>query len=144
MSITKKARKSASSKSRKRNYPKGLVLPEREIRDLAGNLRIREAQRAALCLLIVDKAARAISDGKAESGELNLRLIKEIAVEEKCRQIRRIITAIIAAIEHGGEGVFAARLTITRFIELAFENQPDPNMAEDQYNIKLRKLRRAA
>src|SRR6059058_4554000 len=70
MSITKKARKSASSKSRKRNYPKGLVLPEREIRDLAGNLRIREAQRAALCLLIVDKAARAISDGKAENGEL--------------------------------------------------------------------------
>jgi hypothetical protein len=144
LSITKKASKSASSKPRKRNYPKGLVLPERELRDLAGNLRIREAQRGAICLLIVDKAARAISEGQTESGELNLRLIKEMAVEEKCRQIRRIITAIIAAIEHGAEGVHAARLTITRFIELAFENQPDPNVAGDQYNNKLRKIRRAA
>lgn len=64
MSITKRATKSASSKSLKRNYPKGLVLPEREIPDLAGNLRIRGAQRAAMCLLIVDKAARAISEDK--------------------------------------------------------------------------------
>ncbi|MEK6322098.1 MAG: hypothetical protein AABN33_10480 [Acidobacteriota bacterium] len=144
MSIARKGRKSASSKSLNRNYPKGLVLPEREIRDLAGNLRIREAQRAAMCLLIVDKAARAISEDKTESGEVNLRLIKEMADEEKCRQIRRIIRAIIAAIEHGADGVYAARLTITRFIELAFENQPDPNRAEGPYNNKLRKIRRAA
>lgn len=144
MSITKKASKSASSKSQERNYRKGLVLPEREIRDLAGNLRLREAQRAAICLLIVKKAARAISEGKTESGDLNLRLIKEMAMEEKSRQIRRIITAIIAAIEHSAEGAFAARLTITRFIELAFETQPDPDMVEDQYNNKLRKIRRAA
>ena len=144
MSITKKASKSASSKSLKRNYPKGLVLPEREIRDLAGNLRIREAQRAAMCLLIVDKAARAISVDKTESDELNLRLIKERAGEEKCRRVRRLIRAIIAALDHGADGMYAARLTITRFIELAFENQPDPNRAEGPYNKKLSKLRRTA
>lgn len=144
MSITKKARKSASSKSLKRNYPRGLVLPEREIRDLAGNLRIREAQRAAMCLLIVDKAARAIGEDTTQSSELNLRLIKEVAGEENCRHVRPIVRSIIAAIEHDADGVYAARLTITRFIELAFENWPDPNRAEVPYNKKLSKLRRAA
>jgi hypothetical protein len=144
MSITKKGSKSASSKSPKRNYPKGLVLPESEIRELAGNLRIREAQRAAMCLLIVDKAARAIGKDKTEGGELNLRLIKEMAGDEQCSQIRRIIKAIVAAIEHDAEGIDAARLTITRFIELAFESHPDPDRAEGPYNNKLRKIRRAA
>ena len=144
MSITKKGSKSASGKSLKRNYPKGLVLPESEIGELAGSLRIREAQRAAMCLLIVDKAARAIGEDKTESGELNLRLIKEMAAEEECRQIRRIIKAIIAAIGHGAEGIDAAHLTITRFIELAFENHPGSDSAEGPYNNKLRKIRRAA
>lgn len=144
MSIPKKGSKSARSKSLKRNYPKGLVLPESEIRELAGNLRIREAQRAATCLLIVDRAARAIGKDETENDELNLRLIKEMVDEEQCKQIRRMIKAIHAAIGHGADGVDAARLTITRFIELAFENHPDPNRAEGSYNNKLRKIRRAA
>lgn len=144
MSIARKGSKSASGKSLKPNYPRGLVLPESEIGELAGSLRIREAQRAAMCLLIVDKAASAIGRNKTESGELNLRLIKEIAAEEECRQIRRIIKAIVAAIGHGAEGIDAARLTITRFIELAFESHPDPDRAEGPYNNKLRKIRRAA
>ncbi|MEK6284656.1 MAG: hypothetical protein AABO57_02840 [Acidobacteriota bacterium] len=73
-----------------------------------------------------------------------MRLIKEIAGEEECRHVRRIIRSIIAAVEHGADGVYAARLTITRFIELAFENRPDPDRAEGPYNQKLSKLRRAA
>lgn len=44
-----------------------------------------------MCLLIVDKAARAIGKDKTESNELNLRLIKEMASDEHCIQIRRII-----------------------------------------------------
>jgi len=144
MSIPKKGSKSARSKSLKRNYRNGLVLPESEIRELAGNLRIREAQRAAMCLLIVDKAAREIGKERKKSDELNLRLIQEMAGEDDCKRIRRMIKAIIAAVGVGAEGIEAARLTITRFIELAFENHPDPEQAEGSYNNKLRRIRRAA
>ena len=88
--------------------------------------------------------ARAIGRDKTETDVLNLRLIKEMAAEAECRQIRRMINAIVAAIGHGADGIGAARLTITRFIELAFESHPDPGRAEGPYYNKLRTLRRAA
>jgi hypothetical protein len=144
MTIARKKARKSNSESLEGRDPQQYVVPESEIRELVGNLRIREAQRAAMCLLIVDNAARAIGEDKTESGELNLRLIKEMAAEEECRQIRRIIKAIIAAIGHGAEGIDAARLTITRFIEFAFENHPGSDSAEGPYNNKLRKIRRAA
>jgi hypothetical protein len=73
-----------------------------------------------------------------------LRLIKQMAGEEKCRRTRRIIKAMIAAIEQGTEGVVAARMTITCFIEFAFEYMPDPGIAARLYNGKLSKIRQAA
>ncbi|MEK6300865.1 MAG: hypothetical protein AABO41_09100 [Acidobacteriota bacterium] len=146
MSI-KEGRKRASAKSPRRKYPEGFVVPESEIRELASSLRIREAQDAALCLLVINEAAKAIGAAQthqADNGELNLLLIKQMAREEECRRIRRIIKAIIAAIEQGAEGVLAARLTITCFIEFAFEYMPDPGVAARLYNGKLSKIRQEA
>ena len=143
MSI-KEGSKRASAKLPKRKYPKGIVVPESEIRDLAANLKIRDAQEAALCLLVIDHAAQAIEAKETDNGELNLRLIKQMAGDEKCRRTRRIIKAMIAAIEQGAEGIVAARMTITCFIEFAFEYMPDPGMAARLYNGKLSKIRQAA
>ncbi|MEK6304626.1 MAG: hypothetical protein AABO41_28415 [Acidobacteriota bacterium] len=131
------------AKPPRRKYPKGFVVPESEIRELAANMKIREAQDAALCLLVINEAAKAIGaarEQQADNGEVNLLLIKQIALEEKCRRIRRIIKAMIAAIERGAEGVLAARLTITCFIEFAFEYMPDPDIAARLYNGKLSKI----
>ena len=141
----KKTTQRATTKSSKRKHLKRFVLPENELRDLALGLPIRQAHKAALCLLIIDVAATAAAEDKTAAGELNLRLIRQMVEEEKCRPIQRLIKAIISAVvEQGAEGAYAARLTITRFLEVAFEYTPDRGTAQDLYDSKLSKLRRAS
>ena len=143
MSI-KEGRKRASAKSQKGRYPKRMVVAEREIRELAAHMKIREVRDAALCLLIIDEAARAIGAQERDAGKLNLRLIKQMAGEEKCTRVRRVIKAMIAAVEQGAEGVLAARLTITCFMDFAFEYVPGPGVAARLYKSKLSRIRQAA
>lgn len=140
----KKRSKRATTKSTKRKHPTRFVLPEKELRDLALNLPIREAHKAALCLLIIEIAAKAVEEESPASGELDLRLIRQLVAEENCRPIQRLIKAIIAAVEQGAEGACVARLTITRFLEVAFEYTPDRGMAQVVYDSRLSKLRRAS
>ena len=135
--------KSASSKSLRQKYPKGLLLPESEIRELVFDLRIGEAHAAAIWLLVIGEAIEALVRDKTESRETIVRLIKQIESEEKCRPIQRVIKATIAAIEQGAEGIYAACLTITRFLEFAFEYPPDHSMALRLYKNKLSKIRQA-
>lgn len=140
----KKRSKRATTKSSKQKHPTRFVLPENEIQDLALNLPIREAHKAALCLLIIDLAAKAVEEERPASGELDLRLIRQMVEEEECRPIQRLIKAIIAAVEQGAEGASVARLTITRFLEFAFEYTPDRGMAEAVYDSRLSKISRAS
>jgi hypothetical protein len=137
----KEPSRSASSKSLREKYPKGFLLPESEIEDLVFNLRIGEAHAAAMWLLLIGEAIKAIVRDKTESRETIVRLIKQIESEEECRPIQRIIKATIAAIEQGAEGIYAACLTITRFLEFAFEYPPDHSLASRLYKNKLSKLR---
>ncbi|HXG94049.1 MAG TPA: hypothetical protein VNN73_17025 [Blastocatellia bacterium] len=139
----KKAHKANNPTSRKKKYAGRFLLPEREIRDLAVNLRIRDARSAAICLMVVDKAIRAIGEGKEENGELVMRLVKQVADEKKCKPVRRIIRLIPAAVARGTEGISAACITITCFLEYAFGYLPDDKMAESLYRNKLNRLRRA-
>ena len=141
MSETRKLSKRATSGYKREKYSQPYVLPETAIRELALNLRIGQAHDAAMCLLIIEEAIRAI-ENKTESRELNLRLIERIIIEEKCRPIQRIVEAIIIAIGQGAEGLYASCLTITRFLEFAFGYQPDPNVAERLYKTELSKIRR--
>ena len=144
MIMTKKGSKKATGESLKEKSSHGYVVPETTIRDLVVNLRIGEAHDAATCLLVIGEAVKAIVKGKTKSRELNLRLIKQIAEEEKCRPIQRIIEAIIAVLEHGAEGIYAACLTITRFLEFAFEYQPDQSGVERLYKNKLSTIKKAS
>ena len=142
MAKKKKAR-SSNSESLEGSNQQPYVVPETAIRDLVSNLRIGEAHDAATCLLVIGEALKGLVRDKTETGELNLRLIKQMAAEEKCRPIQRIIEAIIAVLEHGAEGIYAACLTITRFLEFAFEYQPDQRGAERLYKNKLNEIRHA-
>jgi hypothetical protein len=145
MSIAKKkTSKRAIRKSPKGKYPRGFVVPESQIRDLAINLRVGEAQDVGMCLLVIGEAARAIAQDKTQSDKLNLRLIKQVASEEGCKPARRIIEAIIAALDHGAEGIYAASLTISRFLEFAFGFAPDPRVAQRLYKARLSKIGQAA
>ena len=97
------------------------------------NLRIGEVHAAAIWLLVIGEAIKAIVQDKTESRETIVRLLKQIESEEECRPIQRTVKAIIAAIEQGAEGIYAACLTITRFLEFAFEYPPDHSMASRLY-----------
>jgi hypothetical protein len=138
----KKPGRSAKSKSLRENYPNGFLLPESKIQELVFNLRIGEAHAAGMCLLVIGEAIKAIVQDKTESRETNVRLIKQMESEEECRPIQRIIKAIIDAIEQGAEGIYAACLTITRFLEFAFDYPPDHSVASHLYKNRLSKLRR--
>jgi hypothetical protein len=143
MSMTRKRSARPTSESLLANYSKPYVVPETAIRDLALNLRIGEAHDAAMSLLVIGEAIRAIVEDKTETRELNLRLINRIAGAEACRPIRRIVEAIVAAIGQGAGGIYASCLTITRFLEFAFEYLPDPSVAERLYKTELSRIRRA-
>lgn len=125
----------------RQKYPNGLLLPESEIQELVLNLRVGEAHAAGLCLLVIGEAVRAIVEDKTARRETNVRLIKKIENEEECRPIQRLIKAITDAIEQGAEGIYAACLTITRFLEFAFDYSPDHRVASRLYKNKLSKLR---
>ncbi len=142
MIITKKGSKKATGESLKEKSSQGYVVPEAELWDLAQNLRVREAHDAGMCLLVIGEAVKAIVKDKTDSGGLNLRVIKQVAVGEKCRPIQPIVEAIIAAIGQGAEGIYAACLTITRFLEFAFEYPPDPSVAERLYKNELRAIKK--
>jgi hypothetical protein len=143
MSMTRKRSERATSQSliEKRSQP--YIVPETAIRDLALNLRIGEAHDAAMCLLVIGEAIRAIVEDQTESRELNLRLIKRMVGAEECRPIQRIVEPMIAAIGQGAAGIYASCLTITRFLEFAYGYQPDPSVAERMYKNELSRLRRA-
>jgi hypothetical protein len=141
MSETIKRRKRTTNDPLREKYSQTYVVPEKAIRDLALNLRVGQVHDAAMCLLIIEEAVRAI-ENKSESRELNLRLIERIVTEEKCRPIQHIVEAIITAIAQDAEGIYASCLTITRFLEFAFGYQPDPIDAERLYKIELSKIRR--
>jgi hypothetical protein len=139
MSETRKRSKRTTSDYLREKYSQPYVVPENAIRDLALNLRVGQAHDAALGLLIIEEALRAI-ENKTESRELNLRVIERIVTEEKWRPIQRIVEAIITAIGQGDEGIYASCLTITRFLEFTFGYQPDLGVAERLYKSELSKI----
>lgn len=139
MSETRKNKRTTSLSLQEKSQP--YVVPETTIRDLALNLRVGQAHDAAMCLLIIEEAVRAI-ESKTGNRELNLRLIERIITEEECRPIRRIVEAIITAVGQDAEGIYSSCLTITRFLEFTFGYQPDPTVAERLYKNELTKIRR--
>jgi hypothetical protein len=142
MSMTRKRSEGSIRESLAETYNQSYVVPEAAIRDMAHNLRIGEAHDAAMSLLIIAEAVKAIVEDRRESLELNLRIIKRMVGAAECRPIHRLGEAIIAAIGRGPRGTYASCLTITRFLEFAFGYLPDPSVAERLYKNELSRIRR--
>jgi len=143
MSTTRKRSETSISEALAETYNRSYVVPESAIRDLALNLRIGEARDAGMSLLIIGEALRAIAEDRTGSLELNLLIIKRMVAAEECRPIQRLVEAIVAAIGRGPRGTYASCLTITRFLEFAFEYLPNPSVAERMYKTELNRIRRA-
>jgi len=153
MSIAKKG----SSKSRKQplfvdeddfnlqtpwpDDPDGYVIAQKQIEDFIGCQTMYEAHITAERFVVVAEAAHAISRG--EKVELNRRLIRYIASEDRNADYRQVMKAVIAAIEQGEKGAMAAFCTARYLLEFGFEYTACCNR-ERLYERALERMQQAA
>jgi hypothetical protein len=140
MSIAKKQRYKANSVSSRRKYPNGCVLPEKEIENFIGNLTVIEANAVVIHLGVIAEAAEKISRG--EQPELNWRLIRKIAGDHKKRAAQQVMKAILAAVEQGGAGIEASRLTATIAYHYLFDYGPTRASIRQLHKTMLKRMRR--
>jgi hypothetical protein len=121
------------------------VVIESEIYDFIRTLQVGEWENFAACMqVVVDTTSTLIENGAVEIDESNLRSIKQVARESKDKSYQKIMGAIIAAIEQGGEGIKSARKTAAMAVDMVFIWTPDYFSALKQYENKLREIRRRA
>jgi hypothetical protein len=98
----------------------GYVITGQELEAFAVSLRVGRAHRIAYLL----RGVANMLDGFAgqDIGETHMQLIRQVAKEENHRQYKKLMTKIIDALKKGGErGRRASRLTITRYLEILFD-----------------------
>lgn len=114
------------------------LLPEAELEQLVCGLRVGELRCIAQLLNIADYALARIAAG--DGYEADALLIRQLAEEHDHAGYRRLMNAVVLAAEEGPDGVWAARMTINRVFELAFEYAPGYCSARRLYEAKLTDL----
>ena len=99
--------------------PDGYVVPQKQIEDFIGGQTMHEAHITAERFVVVAEAAHAISRG--QKVDLNRRLIRYVASEDRNADYRQVMKAVIAAIEQGEQGAQAAFCTARYLLEFGFE-----------------------
>lgn len=97
----------------------GFVVTKQELEDFIGNQTLRQAQATAKRFVAVAEAARQIAKG--EQVDLNLRLIRFIASEDKSEGYQQMIKLMLRAIDQGEEGINAVRSTATHVMDFGFD-----------------------
>jgi hypothetical protein len=141
----KQARKRASSESRNGMDPHPYVVAESEIRGLVGSLDIHYMSTvAAQFQIVADLTSGAFEESIDRLDPSDLMLIKRIAAEGNSEYYRRIMSAIVAGLEHGRQGINAAHLTASLAVLMTFRWSPEYRSALDGYRHRLRsdKLKR--
>jgi hypothetical protein len=117
------------------------VVTQKEIERFISSQPLHRAQLTARRFAVVADAAKAI--GRGEDVELNWRLIRRIADEDKSADYQRIMGTMIKAIEQGEEGIAAAYSTAMHLKDFGFEYAACDNR-ERTYKEALEQVRRAA
>lgn len=99
--------------------PGGFVTGQKELEDFIGNQTLRQAQATAKRLVIIAEAARR-HIARGEEFEMNWRLIRFVANEDKSEGYQRLIGAMIRAIDQGEEGIKATTLTALHVMDFGF------------------------
>jgi hypothetical protein len=109
---------------------KGLVVPEREIISLVGNLLVKDldsfAQRMHLIVETTCETVFALNLKENETltkdrlSESDLQTLKRVAREDKSEPFQRVMKAIIEAVKQGPEGIRAANRTAGFGVKVAF------------------------
>jgi hypothetical protein len=138
MSISKKREKRAKNDSpQEKKYSPRYVVAEATMYDFIHSLGIRDVDTAAARMQYV-----ADMTGNADNlDQTDIRRIREIINESENEHYRKIMSAIIAAIEQGPNGVESAHLTATHVVELSFRWTFEYFTVLNLYRDKLRTIK---
>ena len=98
--------------------PGGFVVSQKELEDFIGNQTLYQAQATAKRFVVIAEAARHIATG--EQVDLNLRLIRFVAGEDKSADGQQVMKALLRAIDRGEEGIKAVSLTALHVMDFGF------------------------
>ena len=121
--------------------PDGYVIAQKQIEDFIGCQTLYQAHITAERFVVVAEAAHAISRG--QKVDLNRRLIRYVASEDRSSDYKQVMKAVIAAIEQGEQGAQAAFCTARYLLEFGFEYTACCNR-ERLYERALERMQRAA
>ncbi|MEK6304646.1 MAG: hypothetical protein AABO41_28515 [Acidobacteriota bacterium] len=120
MTVPRKVSRRGSESLRRKNACQ-YVVPESEIHDFVGSLRILDiTTHAARFQVVAELTSGAFEDKIDKLDQSSLRLIEQMAREDDSEQFRLIMKAINAGVRQGRHGINAAHLTASRTVELAF------------------------
>ena len=99
--------------------PRGFVVSQQQLEDFIGNLTLYQAQATAKRFVVVAEAAGQIAKG--QQVDLNFRLIRFIASEDKSEGYQQVMKLMLKAIDQGKEGITAARSTAMHVMDFGFD-----------------------
>ena len=99
--------------------PSGFVVGQQQLEDFLGNQTLYQAQATAKRFVVVAEAARQIAKG--QQVDLNFRLIRFIASEDKSEGYQQVMKLMLKAIDQGKEGITAVRSTAMHVMDFGFD-----------------------
>jgi hypothetical protein len=112
-------------------YRREHAVPESEIDEIIGQLRLRELAETGLNLMIAGEAIQRHIHGQAVDGDLLV--IKRLARQKGSRGYRRLMNAIADATERGPQGIRTAHRIIQRATTLMIAQLPDFTTAKRKF-----------
>ena len=99
--------------------PRGFVVSQQQLEDFLGNQTLYQAQATAKRFVAVAEAAGQIAKG--QQIDLNFRLIRFIASEDKSEGYQQVMKLMLKAIDQGEEGITAVRSTAMHVMDFGFD-----------------------
>jgi hypothetical protein len=116
MSISEKKGRRAPDHPESTKYPGGYVVPEQLILDFVADQRVRDLDTLEAQMWEVQDAAQALL--KRRRPKPHLARIRKVSGQSQDPLFKQIMSAVLAAVEDGEEGIWAVSTTAVRIIEL--------------------------
>jgi NAD(P)H-dependent FMN reductase len=140
MSISKNNSHSEKLELLGERYLGECLVGEDELHEYIRTLHIPDWESfAASMQVVVDVTGALIENETDEIDDSALQLIEQVARESEDKSYQRIMEAIVAAIEQGGEGIRSAYKTAAVAVDMVFIWTPEYFSALKQYAGKLRR-----
>lgn len=117
MSITENQRYDENTELLEQEYCESYVVPEGEIRDFVNKRRLGEIDSLEAQMNVVVEVTSRLLEGCFR--ETDMQVLNKVASQRSNKQYRQIMRAVVSATKRGPKGIWAARKTAVRIMELA-------------------------